>query len=125
MSNLALHDLEREVEEGSRRFNALAKVAGDNMAKTFHVVYIAPASVLAAAAGAALAAKFDKKGLLGVALGGAALWGASWFARESADVRNVLTAGAAGLGDAAVAIFTYDKLTTQMAATVAPAPAAV
>lgn len=120
--NLALHDAHLQLADQDRRFNALAKVAGDNMAKRFHTVYIAPVSALAAAGAAAVCAKFDTKGIVGSALAGAALWGASWFAQENADVRNVLTAGAAGFGDAALAIFTYEQLLARMKAQTAPAP---
>lgn len=121
MSNLAHyghHDLQT-------RFDALAQVAGREMARYVKPGVIPAVAVGFSAVGAAIEARFEEKGMMFNAGLAAAAWLGSMFAGDNADLRNGALAVATGLGSAAVAIGTHDWAIKNMgkATAVVPAPA--
>lgn len=123
-SDLMRHQYQSDLDHAQQRFNALAQVAGREMAKVLKTQYIPPIAVGAAAIGAVANAKFQTKGAIANALLAAAGWGVAIMAGENADLRNAAVAISSGLGSAAASIAAYDKVTTMMSSTTAPAPAA-
>ncbi len=129
MSNeLALHDMSGRLAHAEDRFNALAQVAGREMPRYLKPAVVAPVTIGLAVLGAAVEARFNTptspRGTIANGLMAAIAYGVGFMAGENADLRAGAYAIAVGLGSSAAAIGTYDKVTSMMANTTAPAPAA-
>jgi hypothetical protein len=123
MSDLALHQAHAELAHAHDRFNALAQVAGREMPKFLKRAYTVPLTIGVTALGAASEAKFGTKGAIANAILAGVAYGVGMLAGENADLREGAYTIATGLGGAAAAIASYDKVTSMIATSQAPAPA--
>jgi hypothetical protein len=128
VTDLALpqnYQLQHQLADTQARFDALATVAGREMAKVLKPAFAVPITIGFSALGAAAEAKFGAKGMLANALGAALAYGVGMMAGDNADLRSGAYCVAMGLGSAAASVATYDKVVTMISKTAAPStPAA-
>lgn len=122
MSNaLAMHQASSDLANMHDRFNALAQVAGREMPKYLKTGYMPAISIASGTVAAAAQARYGTKGAIGNGVAALAAWVTAMLAGDNADLRNGAVAFASGVGAASAGILAYDKVTTLMASTTAPA----
>ena len=122
MSDLASYQLQNALELSQSRFNALAEVAGKEMARWVKPSVVVPLTIGVSVLGAAIEARFAEggKGAIANAIVAAGAYAVGFMAGDNADLRWASYAIAMGLGSAAASQATYDKVTHRLTETVAP-----
>lgn len=107
------------------RFDALAQVAGSNIAKIITPKVVPGIAIIAGGIGGALEGKWEGKGQLANAVIASAAWAVALMAGDNADLRHGAVGVASGMGASAASLFSYNKMVNRTAGTVAPAPTVV
>ena len=118
---LANVDMQYALANAQHHFNALAEVAGKEMAQYVKPAVVVPLTIGVAALGGAVEARFPTKGAIANAIVAAGAYAVGFMAGDNADLRWTAYSIAMGLGSAASACATSEKVTDLMSNTSAPA----